>query len=74
MAIGPGKYDDACTMAAREVGMDPNNGGCLLIVINGKLGSGFSAQFAHPAILKTFPDLLEATAKLIRADMKRALE
>jgi len=40
MALGPGKYDDECTKAREATMAD----GCILIVINGSLGSGFSVQ------------------------------
>lgn len=57
MPNGPGKYDDICTMARKEA----NGKGALLIVIEGKEGSGFSAQL--PAdILQTVPSMLRNVA------------
>lgn len=54
MAWGPGKYDDLATTARDAARAD----GVVLLVINGKRGSGFSAQlpvdltFKLPAILR----------------------
>ncbi len=40
MPIGPGKYDDECTMLRESTEAQ----GVIVIVIGGKLGSGFSVQ------------------------------
>lgn len=48
MPIGPGKYDDLCTHA-REASEAQ---GVILIVIQGKLGSGFSAQLMPGNLLE----------------------
>jgi hypothetical protein len=40
MPMGPGKYDETCTMAR----LDTEAVAVALIVINGRLGSGFSVQ------------------------------
>jgi hypothetical protein len=73
MAAGPGKYDDVCTMAAQQAGMNPDNGATVLIVINGNKGSGFSAQVSHPALMKIVPDMLETVAKEMRQDMANVI-
>jgi hypothetical protein len=68
MALGPGKYDDVCTLARAEAGMKPDDaGGVVVIVIGGKHGNGFSVQADFITTLK-LPDLLEAVAKEIRRD------
>lgn len=63
MPNGPGKYDDAATIARVSTSAEA----LVLIVLNGHLGSGFSVQ-AHanidPAALAT---MLEYTAQEIRA-------
>jgi hypothetical protein len=58
--IGPGKYDKECT-AAREA----TGGSVLLIVLNGKVGAGFSAQIADPRALIILPQLLRDVADQI---------
>jgi hypothetical protein len=65
MAFGPGKYDDLCTSVREQTG-----GGVLLIVMGGKHGNGFSCQ-ADLETTMALPDLLEAVAAQIRADMTR---
>ena len=63
MPIGPGKYDDACT-AARE---STDAAAVILIVLDGRHGSGFSVQanlattFALPQILRRAADDIERT-------------
>lgn len=61
--LGPGKYDDAC-VAAREM----TGGSCLLIVLDGKRGPGFSAQVALPDLVKV-PDVLRIVADQMQADI-----
>lgn len=67
MAIGPGKYDDACSRVREEVGLsEGDGGGVVLIVIGGHRGSGFSCQ-ADLATTLALPDILENMAKQIRS-------
>lgn len=63
MAVGPGKYDDVCTQARASADAQ----GTVLIVINGRLGHGFSVQADYTTILR-LPDLLEELARQLRAD------
>jgi hypothetical protein len=63
MAIGPGKYDKACT-AARE---STKASAAVLIVIGGEHGHGFSAQFSDPRIAHGLPLLLRQVAEQIEA-------
>lgn len=67
MAIGSGKYDPECELARAMVGGQL----CMLIVINGNKGSGFSATYhvsnlhlisTTPAILRNVADQLERDA------------
>jgi len=59
--IGPGRYDEACEQA--RIATEAQ--GILLIVLNGNLGSGFSAQlpaaFLHkiPLVLRKLADDIE---------------
>jgi len=62
MSIGPGKYDLETTMVQKET----NAQGVILIIIDGKRGSGFSVQatlevtLAIPGMLRTIADKMEA--------------
>ena len=68
MALGPGKYDDACSRVREEVGFSEGDvGGVLLIVIGGHHGNGFSCQADLETTLR-LPDLLENIAAQIRRD------
>jgi hypothetical protein len=64
MALGPGKYDDACTLARSVTG-----GHVILIVLGGGRGSGFSCQCGEDA-LHLLPDMLESIAAQIREDAR----
>ena len=72
MALGPGKYDDVCTMVRQQVGIggDVLAGGVIVIVFGGNKGSGFSCQ-ADPATTLALPDILERVARQIRATQLR---
>jgi len=62
MAIGPGQYDDVATTVRTETRAE----GVIILVINGRRGSGFSAQLpraltlAMPAILRDLADQIDA--------------
>jgi hypothetical protein len=62
MALGPGKYDDACTLARSVTG-----GQVILIVLGGGRGSGFACQCEENSLHK-LPELLESIAGQIRQD------
>lgn len=66
MASGPGRYDTLCTTVREEAQAE----GAVVIILNGKQGSGFSCQ-ATPEATAQLPDMLEFMAKQIRADMKK---
>jgi len=61
MALGPGKYDDICTMVREQTGAR----GALVIILDGKHGDGFSCQADLYATLR-LPELLDNVAKQIR--------
>lgn len=59
---GPGRYDDVCTAAREQTGA----AGVVLLVIGGRVGSGFSVQ-ALPEITAALPELLRNVAAEIEA-------
>jgi len=66
--IGPGKYDDACTVARSMCFAE----GAILIVVNGHKGHGISCQCPHetassilPALLRQLADGIEHDAKVV---------
>jgi hypothetical protein len=67
MAIGPGKYDQACSMARVFTGARA----VALIVLGGEHGSGFSVQTENPRFLELLPDMLRQMAMDIEQDMER---
>lgn len=74
MPIGPGKYDDVCSMVRKQVGLGeadtvPPGGGVILIVLGGNLGNGFSVQ-ADFATTVTLPALLRRTADQIEGSLR----
>ena len=67
MAIGPGKYDDLCTLARGYVGIpDDGSGGVIVIVVGGRRGNGFSCQ-ADIVTTAVLPDVLRQIADQIDA-------
>ncbi|MCK1670340.1 hypothetical protein [Bradyrhizobium sp. 150] len=66
MPLGPGKYDDVCTMVREQVGTGTSAGsGVILIVLGGNKGSGFSCQ-ADIEALTALPHILESVARQMR--------
>lgn len=59
--VGPGKYDDLCTLVCELAQAK----GALIIVFDGKLGSGMSCQ-ADLTTTLAIPDMLERAARMIR--------
>jgi hypothetical protein len=55
---GPGKYDDACTLAREATSAVA----CILIVLEGDKGNGFSVQTLEPDLLPVLPALLRQVA------------
>ena len=62
MPIGPGKYDAICTYAR----VQSNASGAVLMILNGKYGSGFSIQSTTAIKPATLADMLENLAKELR--------
>jgi hypothetical protein len=63
--IGPGKYDDLCTLVRKNA----NAAAAIVLIIDGKIGNGFACQ-GHPGILRELPDLLREVANQIEEDAK----
>jgi hypothetical protein len=61
MTVGPGKYDDLCTVVREKA----NAAAAIVIVIGGTKGSGFSVQ-CDPPTLARLPDVLETMARQLR--------
>jgi hypothetical protein len=70
MPLGPGKYDDLCTIVREQAGMG-NKGGVIVIVLGGNKGNGFSIQ-ADLLTTAMLPDMLEEIAKQMRESIPRA--
>jgi hypothetical protein len=66
MPIGPGKYDDLCTLVRTKL----QARGALLIVIDGTHGSGFSCQ-ADAVTTVQLPEILERVARENRASLEQ---
>lgn len=64
--IGAGKYDAACAEAGRLCGAT----GCILIVVDGQHGPGFSAHLTGEMVLK-IPTALRQVADQIEADQEK---
>lgn len=62
--IGPGKYDTLCTLVRKKAKAQA----AIVIVIEGRNGSGFSvqAELTDLAVMLRLPDLLESVAADIR--------
>lgn len=60
MALGPGKYDDLCTYVRTKAKAD----GALVVIINGELGGGFSAQLSLLDTIKMAATLREIADKI----------
>lgn len=65
MALGPGKYDDLCTLVREKTNADL----VVVIIAGGDRGSGFSAQTESLQAVGALPEMLEDLAKQIRDDM-----
>lgn len=66
MALGPGKYDAICTEAREKAGADV----CVLVVMGGVFGSGFSVQ-AIPEAIPDLPKILRDMARQIEESIPR---
>jgi hypothetical protein len=61
---GSGRYDDLCKYVCEQ----SHAGTAVVVVINGRLGSGFSVQ-GHLPDLRRLPDMLDNLALAIRLDV-----
>jgi len=66
MAVGPGKYDDVCSVARLSTDAEV----AILIVVNGFAGTGFSVQARGGPMIFAVPDMLEHVAAAIRVELK----
>lgn len=64
MSLGPGKYDDACSVAREAIDAEL----VILVVMNGNRGNGFSIQCIDPRMARSLPQLLRAMADDIEKD------
>jgi hypothetical protein len=62
MTIGPGKYDDVCTIVREETDATV----AIVIVVGGSRGDGFSVQTSDLSLMARLPDVLETIAKQVR--------
>ena len=65
MPLGPGKYDDLCTMVRRKAKAH----GAMVLVIGGERGSGFSVQ-ADIVQTMQLPQTLRSLAQQIEDSFK----
>lgn len=68
MSEGPGKYDEACTLARVMTGASL----AVLIVVGGRHGGGFSVQSIREVPPENLARLLEMTAEALRKDASDA--
>lgn len=62
--IGPGKYHELCTLIREQ----SRATGCIVILLGGDKGSGFSAQFLNPNDASKLPAVLRHVADQIEED------
>jgi hypothetical protein len=66
MPVGPGKYDDLCTLVIEKAEAH----GAIVLVFGGNRGSGFSVQ-APVEVLNELPNILRTVADQIELDRKK---
>jgi hypothetical protein len=64
MAVGPGKYDDLCTLVREKTEAD----GVVVLVFDGNKGNGFSVQ-GPVSLTATLARVLRSMADQIEADL-----
>jgi hypothetical protein len=65
MALGPGKYDDLCTLVRLQADADA----AIVIVLGGRVGNGFDCQ-GSPELILQLPGILRSIADQIETDTK----
>jgi hypothetical protein len=66
--IGPGKYDDLTTVLQQTTGAQ----GLVLVVVGGRLGSGFSCQTEHHDLLLVMARAMRKAADQMEQDYQAA--
>lgn len=69
MTIGPGKYDELCMQAREQAQAE----GVVMIVIQGRHGSGFSVQ-ASLDVHAALPQALAALSESMREDLSHDID
>jgi hypothetical protein len=64
MAEGPGRYDDVTTLVRKETQAET----CIVIIINGNKGNGFSIQSIDPDFRKHLPKVLRLMMEEMEAE------
>ena len=64
LMLGPGKYDELCTLAREKAGIT-DGGGVIVIVFGGEHGNGFSVQ-ADAMTMMLLPEILDDVARRMR--------
>jgi len=64
--MGPGRYDEVCTTVRQVTGAET----CVVLIINGNNGSGFSVQTQNPARLERLPAVLREMAAQLERGQK----
>ena len=67
MGLGPGKYDDYCTILRHELKAKV----ALIAIVDGNKGTGFSVQSLDPHTLVILPQVLRQIADDIETDVKK---
>jgi hypothetical protein len=67
MALGPGKYDRLATIVREESGADA----VIVLVLGGKMGSGFSVQSRGVDLTAMLPGMLRKIADDIEKDTSK---
>lgn len=69
MAHGPGKFDSLCTYVREQAEAQA----AVVLVVNGRLGNGFSVQAERELPLLVLAEMLETVARQMRADAGKTL-
>jgi hypothetical protein len=70
MAFGEGgKYDAQCEQVLRNTKAEA----CVVIVLGGEKGSGFSVSVTNLSAARAIPDLLRTVAQDMEADLRRIM-
>lgn len=70
MAMGPGKYDEAASVAFKSTKSES----LVLIVIDGDKGNGFEVNSTDPMFQLQLPELLRHVADKIDEDLTKGIK